>query len=632
MKIMSPKRPTLIIIAILIQALLHNAVAFKVPPKPNVPWLDSADFVFEHDLSDEFKGSKLNMTKWDDHGIRNPDTGCPKWNGPPHENPIYSTYFPSTTDPKTGKSNVRQYRLRKGKLLLKISPKKLSFFQAREYYCDVNTFSCNHDSSIPCFKTNFKGEPVYLDREKNIYAAVVHDKCKREPYCIPHHSIVKGNVNRTYSRLAGPHIVNKNQFKYGFVEVKVKLSTSPAVLAVWMSHDQQINGYCRYRKNEGPFLPRLECPSVIRSRRWQELDILEAMNTPRLSTKFTPNVHSFTMYKGEFTSKNAKDRAKGGMGGGPIQLRTLFDQPKNKPSFADIPEDQRIHNDYHFNPGPVATLDKPWPEQERTIGMYWSPNEIRYYLDGQEVRRLKNTIIHMPMYLGVSHALNYRWGKTAPTNADLRKSGELHYYRTWKVFTQNGREPPSDLELDLHMEKNFDPRYGNKLYGVFDRFPVNDQLSMVPTIPDPKEVVEMEPELSESTTRLENATRVATSSSHMLKDSLWKTEGNEESYISDRLHGMTRKVRRKFKNYKVAGGAGNPYFTGRRRKMSNEQEEISLSRPDRECKVIEKNGKLVAEVLDFNADVTVYEHTSADSMHAAWGTTYGKGMDKDMPQ
>lgn len=57
------------------------------------------------------------------------------------------------------------------------------------------------------------------------------------------------------------------------------------------------------------------------------------------------------------------------------------------------------------------------------------------------------------------------------------------------IFSQNGKEPASDPDMDLQMEESFNPRYGSNIYGCFYRFAVKDQLRMVPKISNPNEVV-----------------------------------------------------------------------------------------------------------------------------------------------
>lgn len=83
----------------------------------------------------------------------------------------------------------------------------------------------------------------------------------------------------------------KNPFKYGFVEARVKLAKSPAVRTIWMHDDNIHPSYSRWI-NENKDFPFLETPSLIRSRRWQEIDLLEAMNSEINDywKKYIPNI------------------------------------------------------------------------------------------------------------------------------------------------------------------------------------------------------------------------------------------------------------------------------------------------------------------------------------------------------
>lgn len=595
--------------AIALLLLQCTFAAAQRGPLPRLPWTDQAAFVFDRELSDEFNGDSLDESKWDTHGLRNPDTGCPKWNGPPSEAaPEYSTFYPTPTDPITGAKIHQQYTVSKGKLWLKVKEEPLEFFTNREYYCNSTTFKCNHNENIDCFATNFFGEPIYKDAEKTQYRGLLHDKCKKEPFCIPHPEYITGKP-RVYKKYTAAHLVSKKAFKYGYVETKVRLPNSPLLTAVWMHSDELVNGYCRYRESMGSEGPGkiLECPSPIRSRRWQEIDVLEAMNTPIHKRLYIPNIHSFAMYKGEFSSKASVDNGDGTMGGGLIIVnKGVFSE--RIPDFSGVPDSGKEANDFHFSSGSVHTLDADWRSKTRTLGMYWSPNEIRFYFDGQEVRRISNTLIHQPLFLDISAGWNVPWGQQAPTRAHLRRRSKVLYVRRWEVFSLNGAEPTSNLTLDTKMEQTFKDLYGDKLGGVHGLFPQNDDLTIFPTIPEKEDVMVAKPGPLDA--------EVGTT----VRGMRW-TAVNETDYfvehdaVAVRMRGRNPKLER-------AGGAGNRRFSRKRERMNDRERRIAFARPDRVAIVL-KPGDVARPVED--AAITVFEFSDPNKAAAGWATKNGDG-------
>lgn len=64
------------------------ALAALTAAAPQPRWNGVADnpsspftFTLDTAVSDEFSGTSLNTDRWDVNGLRNPDSGCPKWNG-----------------------------------------------------------------------------------------------------------------------------------------------------------------------------------------------------------------------------------------------------------------------------------------------------------------------------------------------------------------------------------------------------------------------------------------------------------------------------------------------------------------------------------------------------------------------
>lgn len=603
-------RPAVPTPATAIAALAALATLACAASRPNVPWRDLAVFVRDDDLSDEFRGSALNLTRWNDISNENPETGCPKWNGPIRgENGEYAVYFAGTTDPADGRRKVFFYKIKKGKLYMKIFRRKLSFFTDRQYYCNPDTRTCNHDTSIDCTAVNFLGQRV-TDSDGNF--KINHDLCKKEPFCIPHHQFVLGKSSPDYSKYAGPHITSRKAFKYGFVEAKILHANTSAILAVWMSLTSMVDGFCRIRRAEGSNMIREECPSLIRSRRWQEIDMCEIMNSQKQKLRYNANIHAHEMHKGEFSSKLAIEND-GGMGGGPIIVRNpgIFTQPR--PSFDDVPESQKKQNYWKYGFGPKVELDKEWAAGPRTLGLYWSPNEIRLYLDGEEVERLNNTLIHMPMTFDLSMSLNPPHAGEKPTKQQLRRWAKVYYMRAWKVFTNNGEEPPSTRPLSTRMSAGFQNLYGDQLYGVFNRFPVQDnQTTSIPSNPNPEEVFDPPSSNSGRLLQVDHPDDVA----HLLRP-------RHADYMSSALDELTAQVRQRYNTSMLQpGGSGNRRFIEPvPPPMSPLQKKVAKSREDRFVTVF-ANGSGIEIIPD--ASFTAFEDSDSMKSQAGWdGDEFG---------
>lgn len=603
---MSAHRP----LSIFVLSLLVISLSSLVAALPNVPWKNTALFYKLDELSDEFNGDNLDENIWDPHGIRNPDTGCPKWNGPRSaEAPDYSTYFTTTSQPGGGTAPKR-YSVSQGRLSMGLGSEDVSYFEAREYYCNTTTFRCNHDSSIECFATNFFGNPIFKAGSTTEYFGVVHAKCKMEPYCIPRPGIaIQGD--RIYKQYTGVHLTTKSLFKYGYVEAKVRLPDNPAVLAVWTHDDVLVDGYCRTRRGSGSEFKRvLECPSHIYDRSWQEIDLLEAMNSQLYKQRYVPNVHCFSGYKGVFTSKEAKVNGVGKMGGGPIVVNSeVFNQLKNA-LFSSVTNP--LPNDFHLNVGSVFNLTADWASRDHVVGLYWSANEIRFILDGQEVYRMENLLIHQPMRLDLSFALNVPWAKETPTPQNVGLKATVDYVRTYKVFTANGVEPPSSLPLLKPMTNKFSDRFGNRLKGVYNAFPVNDDITIVPGIPDPP---------TTTATSIDTNTRQVV---NVTDEHIRQAEGPSSPYYMDGNANRRVQVEEDVLNFLAPGENGKVTQKGykQRGRMSNYERRTAESNPGGISKVEDGKQPDVPKCAQ-----TFTDTTDPSSDGAGWAGRNGEGVD-----
>lgn len=625
-------------LALLITAsILHQFLVLKAraaDPVPNVPWKNQATFTLDTRISDEFDGSELDESKWDVHGLRNADTQCPSWNGPlstSATDSTLSTFFATSTDPQnpTG-DKVRMYKVEDGSLKLNIQEKPEDFFAQREYYCDENTFHCNHDQSIPCYWTDMKGRPLWEDKANGIYKGMTHDKCKIEPYCLPHYQKVSNQQQRPYSRWAGTHITGHHLFQYGYIETRVKVAQSMAVFAVWM-HGRELSGsgYCRYkRKDAGSTKTVRECPSHVNSKRWSEIDLVEAMNTATHSKKYIPNIHVFSGSKGEFTSPNATDsKDSGNMGGGPIIIDNIFKQGS---WFKNVPQSERIPNDFHMNSGSVHTLSDDWYKEWHVLGCFWTPNGIRFYVDGEEVHNVENALVHQPMAIDLSNSMNAGWAGQHPSGPEeLARYGQIDYLRVWKVETDGGQEPPSNLAQNNVMTRRFDNRYGYNLHDVHNVYPHNDDLTVFP--------VEDEDGNIEFVSRMEGEDafseplfwRRQSDADERFDLEYYELDNNTDLDAVDHQKNKNKKNKNNGKNKKKrkeVGGKKGLRARRRARKMTKVLRLGEESREDRAVTFIKIRGKRRARKLDTDdAAFTLFDLFNPMDVGAGHSTKNGEG-------
>lgn len=489
---------------------------------------------------------------------------------------------------------------------MRIKSKALKFFQKREYFCDATTFTCNHNPDIPCFWTNFFGEPVYTDATNTTYAGITHDKCKISPFCIPHFEKVEGKTERTYTRYSSSHITGKNLFKYGYVETRVKLAASSAVFAVWMhARNSTGPGFCRFRRAEGFAAGvRRECPSSIRSDRWQEIDLVEAMNSVIHKQRYIPNIHLFSGTKGEYTSASSVDDGSGNMGGGPIVVTdSIFNQFGNL--FGSLPAEDKAGNEFHWNPGSILNLTDAWADRWHVMGVYWSATEIRLYVEGVEVFRMQNDIIHQPMAIDVSNTINAGWSQEIPTDQEVAQWGQVDYVRVWSVFTPDGNDPVSTLEMNNAQGRKFQDSFGSNMYDVFDRYPHNDDVTLLPVTPTEagKSPASFRaPLVGGNGERLAGEDGRITNWMPVPPDQgaanfnggvrVMTDDDDDDDDIGDDLadrqgkNGGGRRSRWRQRGFKPAGGRRRKRMRRIDTKLNRFHEAVAMSRPDRAAKVI----------------------------------------------
>lgn len=547
------------------------------------PWIH---FTLDRDVSDEFDSDALNETKWDPHGLRNENTNCPTWNGPTNYPLVdYSTYFTTTTEPFTRRKipiDERQYHLKGGMLHLKISKKPLGYFQQREYYCNSTTYHCNFDQNRPCYATDFQGQPILRNaKDPKSYRYINHDKCKREPFCLPHPAHVMGE-GRKYGAHVGPNLVGRSAFQYGYIEVNVRVAQASAVSAVWMYDNHMWPSYSRFRRENSSAPIILESPSLIRSRRWQEIDMLEVMNTwaQRLNRLYIPNIHVFAGYHGEFTrARNDDDYDTMG----PIVLDESVFQVGRNPCFDQM--NASAANSWHLNVGSVHELPEEWAEHFHRVGLYWSPYEIRFVVDGDEVLRLRNTLVHQSMFMVLSMAFNVHWAQTTPSDREIGQEFVVDYVRRWTVqLDVPHNRVPSRLPLSMQMNDTF-RSLGNEYLAAENKFPVRNDNKTV--------------ELRISKRR----------------DARW-VEKHYTNYALRAINQGEPKWGRRRPYHWIADGCDDDvcgmHRTGRKRKLSENDKVILEGRRDR--------AREPTALAMYNAlnSITAYEDIDPNGMGAGW--------------
>ncbi len=317
--------------------------------------------------------------------------------------------------------------------------------------------------------------------------------------------------------------------------------------------------------------------------------MLEVMHTwnQEFCKQYIPNVHVFAMYKGEFTRpKNAND----GKPLGPIVLdKSVFEIGRN-PDFNT--SDASRANSWHMNPGPVATLKEPWGDHFHRVGMYWSETEIRFILDGEEVLRVKNTIVHQRMFMVFSMSFNVFWSGVFPKKWELDRDFVVDYIRRWDVEADVS-ELPSKLPLDRRMESSFESM-GNEFGAVDGQFPIQDDNRSV-------ELHFEEEILEDGRKRRRGVWRKKLIPQDVLRTS---ETGHEQRTSSDYFINTERMNT-------AAGGYGEEE-TGRKRKVVGRDVCILESRSDRNREPREQ-----ASYDPMNA-VTVYEDHDPNAVGAGW--------------
>jgi beta-glucanase (GH16 family) len=84
----------------------------------------------------------------------------------------------------------------------------------------------------------------------------------------------------------------------------------------------------------------------------------------------------------------------------------------------------------HWNVGGHYKAPFDFADGFHVFGLAWTPEQIRYYLDGTLVRRVPNTTWHAPMFMKFDIETMPDW-LSLPEDADLPSVFEVEYIRAW---------------------------------------------------------------------------------------------------------------------------------------------------------------------------------------------------------
>ena len=108
----------------------------------------------------------------------------------------------------------------------------------------------------------------------------------------------------------------------------------------------------------------------------------------------------------------------------------------------------------HWSVGGVWVA--PWrlADDYHVYGLEWTPEEIKYYVDGVVVRTVENTHWHQPLFLIFDSETMPKWFGM-PNDEDLPSTYSIEYVRAWKRTERQ--------ELDQPLQRQEPRRLGHQV-------------------------------------------------------------------------------------------------------------------------------------------------------------------------
>ncbi|MDP4644331.1 MAG: family 16 glycosylhydrolase [Opitutales bacterium] len=104
-------------------------------------------------------------------------------------------------------------------------------------------------------------------------------------------------------------------------------------------------------------------------------------------------------------------------------------------------------NPKHYSLGGSWVAERPLAGDFRVYGLEWTPETIKYFVDGVLVRRVNNTRWHGPQYMVFDSETMFDW-LGVPEESDLPSTFEVDYVRAWTnpETANNWRERYTPIE------------------------------------------------------------------------------------------------------------------------------------------------------------------------------------------
>ncbi|PXF45119.1 Beta-porphyranase B [Gracilariopsis chorda] len=99
---------------------------------------------------------------------------------------------------------------------------------------------------------------------------------------------------------------------------------------------------------------------------------------------------------------------------------------------------------------PLKKIILDMPDHPVTVGIDWTPDHLKTYVDGHVIRNLENKYWHSPMQIGFFlETIPDRFGVPNENQLKRRAAMEIYYVRTWQRTSSVRQERISSLDGEL---------------------------------------------------------------------------------------------------------------------------------------------------------------------------------------